>query len=46
MLSPHDQYDQEVELDPLTPGKYRLVKNIRADGTNLTATLATEFIIK
>lgn len=46
ILTPPEQYEQKVDLKELTPGKYRIIKNIHADGTDLTASLAAEFLIK
>lgn len=44
--SPDDTYDQTIEIDQLTPGKYRIVKEFRADGLDLSATLAAEFTVE
>lgn len=46
MLSPNRQYDQTIEIDQLTSGEYRIVKEFYADGIDLSATLAVEFIIE
>lgn len=41
-----EQYEQTVDLGELNEGEYRVTKEIRADGLDLTVTLATEFTIE
>lgn len=45
-LRPNAEYEQKIDLEPLTKGHYRVVKDIHGDGTNLSAKLAVEFTIE
>ncbi|MDG5790150.1 hypothetical protein QA612_22175 [Evansella sp. AB-P1] len=44
-LKAKDIYEQSISLPELPQGDYRIVKNITSEGTELEATLATEFQI-
>lgn len=45
-LNPENAYDQKMDIDELTPGQYRVIKDFGTDGLDLTATLATEFTVE
>ncbi|MFT4414333.1 immunoglobulin-like domain-containing protein [Fredinandcohnia humi] len=42
-LEPNNIYEQSVDLPNLPQGKYRIVKSFNGEGTELDATLATNF---
>lgn len=44
-LAPGDDYEQTVDIGGLGKGQYRIVKSFNAEGTDLSADLAAEFII-
>lgn len=46
MLSPGEEYEENIDISGLTPGEYRVVKSIQADGLDLQETLAAEFTIQ
>lgn len=46
LLKPNNKYDDTVEIDQLTAGKYRIIKTFNGDGTELSETLAVEFEIE
>jgi hypothetical protein len=41
-----DKYEQIVDLSSLDTGEYRIVKDFHVDGIDLSATLASEFMIE
>ncbi len=46
ILQPGDAYEQIADISQLKKGQYRIVKEVRADGTELTAELAAQFRIE
>lgn len=46
LINPGDNDKQTINIDQLSPGEYRLIKTIYADGLDQSASLATEFIVE
>lgn len=46
MLHAGSQHEQTVPISDLNEGEYRIIKEFRADGLDLSGVLATEFVIQ
>lgn len=46
LINPCDSYKQTIDIDQLHLGEYRVIKTLYADGLDLSATLAVEFVVE
>lgn len=46
MLPAGEEYEEKIDISSLTPGEYRVVKSIQADGLDVQETLAAEFTMQ